>query len=592
MQDIAPKKKKAKHVRDEGKKKKSTKHTKKGKKSGGRKKQKATDSRSASSSSSSSSSDDNEMDVHVPSMVGDDIEKEWAAYVKTVKTPNARKRANSATSKTDANTANSNNNNSEDNDSDTVKPSKSKKPRTTKKKKTDIMAKCKETNDMMRNDTELNMSELLGNTARHHQQKAHAIHVMPSREHQNVETLALGKRAGSKDAMLLDSDICMQIKRRNFQRNRNSVALPLDELAENGFLAVNNECIDEVLRYVSSEFNDDIAYLASKRVTSSPAQRAPGGDKASAASRGGGGGGSDPKDLSVKKLNFPFGNAYKSFGYGRRTSKGQSFRIKALRNSVRLQRFLKFYEDDELEEETDFHQLPDDFKMFREYIAKNKARYKRKDEVLCHSGTLTPKVSQESVPLHHILRYLQPPTGADDEQLCSNGKDCVSNTYSPDRNVCYISQAFYTPLEEQACRLHPFLKHRVFENRAAVIDREPENSDEDDDEEENPLIGNKHRLCYYCLTRLWTFQAAWNIRHEVVPEKPMNYFTVQCEQGQYSKHCMLKMEENGKSTGIFGHVPRFSRNNKRIVPVMRTVSSGNKFHAVYRAKLDETGMDF
>ena len=79
----------------------------------------------------------------------------------------------------------------------------------------------------------------------------------------------------------------------------------------------------------------------------------------------------------------------------------------------------------------------------------------------------------------------------------------------------------------------------------------------------------------------------------MIPERPINYFTVQCKPNQYSPHCMLSVVENDKPTGIVGHVPRFSLNNRRIVTHQRyRYSSDNKYETVSVPVLVETGMDF
>lgn len=561
--------------------------------------------------------DDNEQEEEeITTKAGDeDTTKEWNSYIKTIKTPNARKRNTSSSVQENREGGGggpsspsqgiSNTLDIEVGDSKQKKAPNGQKTRPTKKKKTDLFAKNREPCDLMQNDTRLNINEMMSKIASHHDQKALAVHVMPSRENQTFETLSL-TNTSQYDHMLAasDMDICLEMKKYNFLRNKHAAAHPLEELVENGFLAVNNECMTEVLRYVSQDFTDDINYIKDSRKANSNKQqqlKLKSSNKGALTANGGG----DTQDLSIKKLNMVFGKAFQSFGYNRRTSKEQSKRIKALGNSDRTKRFIDFFKNDQLYEEDgnkDFRELPINFKMFQTMRKENKEKYKRKDEITKNTASLTSKTDIEVIPMDYIQAYLVPqiiaPANTKDEitgvasgEVCGNGDSCVCKTFSPDKNVCYEMAPFYTP-EEKKHLMEKRWRNPVKLNRRPLkltVDEEEEFDSEDEEEE---MIKNTNRLCYYCLTRQWTIQVAYNIRHEITPEKPMNHFVVLCEKDQYSKHCMLKMMENGKSTGIIGPVPRFSVNNKKIVALTKTVFENDKKHTLYRPYLAETGMDF
>ncbi len=547
----------------------------------------------------------------------EDLTKEWNSYIKTIKTPSTRKKNTPLIE--DVHESNENINvvvvvvdDDDNNKQQKQQPANGQKTRPTKKKKTDLFAKNREPCDLMQNDTRLNINEMMSKIASHHDQKALAIHVMPSRENQTFETLSL-TNTSPYDHMLAasDMDICLEIKKHNFMRNKHAAALPLEELVENGFLAVNNECMIEVLRYVSQDFTDDINYIKDSRKVNSNRQqqvRIKSNNRGALTANGGG----DTQDLSIKKLNMVFGKAFQSFGYNRRTSKEQSKRIKALGNSSRTKRFADFYENDQLYEDgnKDFRGLPVNFKMFQAMRKDNKEKYKKKDEITKNSASLTSKTEIEIIPMDYIQAYLVPQiipsSGGGDNtanEVCGNDNSCVCKTFSPDKNMWYDAKPFYTPeekkrLKEKRWKIPKKSKKSLL--KLTVENEEEEEEEEQDEmdfdseneEEEEEVIKNRNRLCYYCLTRQWTIQVAYNIRHEITPEKPINHFVVLCEEGQYSKHCMLKMNENGKSTGIIGPVPRFSLNNKKNVSVTKTVTEGDKRHTLYRPYLAETGMDF
>jgi hypothetical protein len=82
------------------------------------------------------------------------------------------------------------------------------------------------------------------------------------------------------------------------------------------------------------------------------------------------------------------------------------------------------------------------------------------------------------------------------------------------------------------------------------------------------------------------------VANEVEVKKQMNHFSVKCCPGEYSRHCLLKQRENDKSTGIIGHVPRFSAKNYISDSINKEYIDNGMKHTVRLPYLREVGMDF
>jgi len=428
-----------------------------------------------------------------------------------------------------------------------------------KKKKSNPLLKQREPCDLMRN--EARAQELSEQVIRiedinetNHAQKALAVHIMPARERQTVDTLALGIEHHKMPAVSFnDVDFSIAMKKLNYERSaaRGFVpqAYPLQDLmGDHGFLSINNEHVEHVLKCIIKDKRNDISYAKYAKADAAKLPRI----KGSNASVPGG-------DTSNKKLNHIFGNNFHSFGYNRRTPQQQHKKMKALDNADRQERFKEFFKFDELEDgddETNYGEAPSNFRMFRALKREHGEKFKRRNEALRDSAALTPKADLEELSKEYILEFRQPPATGD--ALCANGVRCIFNTFSSDKTACYIGKVFYTERERA----------------------------------KREGVDNEGRLCYDCLIKSWTIQWALNIRDEVIPERPINYFTVMCKPGQYSPHCMLSRIENNKPTGIIGHVPRFSLNNRRIVTYQRSRRYENRHETISVPVLVETGMDF
>lgn len=487
----------------------------------------------------------------------------------------------------------------------TTKKKTKKKTTVAEKKKKNSFKKHTEPVDLMFNASHAQKTEAVIQTyetidATNHEQKPLAIHVMPAREHQTIETLALSPAAACTHLVLNDLDFAMAMKKSNFERHQAAAASttaaaetirPLECLmTDGGFMAVDQTNVEPIFIGLSKEIRQNINFInATKSDTQSRRKKrtvkhAEGEEEEDD---------DDEKKQKppVKRLNLIFGNTYHSFGYHKRTSQPQS--IKALEESDRFDRFKTFFRDDQLEEETNFGEVARNFKMFRELCAKNMEKYKRRAETQRDTATLVPKTTLEEVTKEYIRKFREPP-GKNDE-LCANGDECVFNTFSEDKNVRYIGKVFYTEQEKRrrleaqlaAARRRQARQDRLLHGPPSSMMEVEEEAEEDDSH-----TYNKHKLCIECLLRLWTKIYFRNIADEVIPEHPINYFSVICGRGQYSPKAMLNVIENKRPTGIMGHVPRFAINKRCLVTLEATVTENGKAHTIFVPSLAETGMDF
>jgi hypothetical protein len=444
--------------------------------------------------------------------------------------------------------------------------------------------------------------------AENYEQKALAIHVMPAREKQTIETLALSPSASSNHIVFNDFDFAMAMQKANFERHQAAATTtvvkgtsPLENLmVEGGFMAIDQANVEPIFLALSKEIRQSIYF--NKAGNNDPL-------KASVSKRkkrviAGKEGDEEEEDdgtkqaPTVKKLNMVFGNSYHSFGYLNRTPQAQKHRIEALDQVDRFERFKLRFRHDQLEEETNFGELPRNSKMFRDLWAKNKEKYKRRHETQRDAAALIPKVSLEEVTKEYIRKFREPP-GKNDE-LCSNGVECVFYTFSDNKNVKYIGKVFHTENEKRrqleaqliAAKRRQKQHDHMLHGDTTTTCCDGDEDDDNEEDEENGCTYNRHKLCIDCLLRLWTRIYFRNIADGMVPDRPINYFTVVCGRGQYSPKVMLNVSENKQSTGIMGHVPRFAINKRCIVTLEANVFDAGKYHTVLVPCLAETGMDF
>lgn len=472
------------------------------------------------------------------------------------------------------------------------------KEKKTKKVKKNKLDKHREPSDMMINASltqkmAAEIREYESIDAEHYEQKALAIHVMPARENQTIETLALTPSAALNHTVFNDLEYAMAMQKANYERHQAAVesgvtikgtTSPLENLmVDGGFMAIDQANVEPIFRALSKEIRQNINFAKANK-SDSPTSRK---------KRIGGAieeDGDAKQAPTVKKLNLVFGNTYHSFGYHKRTPQAQHKRIEALDQVDRFERFKERFRDDQLEEETNFGELPRNFKMFRDLCAKNMEKYKRRHETQRDVASLIPKVSLEEVTKEYIRRFREPPGKNDD--LCSSGTECVFYTFSDDKNVKYIGKVFYTENEKRRqLEAHLLAAKRRQKQHDHMLHGDSCHADDDDDDDEECTY-NRHKLCIDCLLRLWTRIYFRNIADGVVPSRPINYFTVACGRGQYSPKVMLNVIENKRPTGIMGHVPRFAVNKRCIVILEASVFDAGKYHSIFVPCLAETGMDF
>lgn len=438
-----------------------------------------------------------------------------------------------------------------------------------KKKKSNPLDKHREPCDLMRNEKRYN--ELMDQVVHveeideaHSSQKALAVHVMPARDRQTAQTLALGDD-NANHIVYNDVNLCMEMKRHHYERSRAIMgpeqALPLQDLmGEHGFFSINNEHDEQVMACIIKDKRNDINYIKHSQAEAANAASSSlaltttttrGNGKKRDGTSGPGGG-----DMVNKKLNYVFGDTFFSFRYNIRMTQQQEKKIKAEDEIDRERRLAEFYKFDALEPETNFGEIATNFKMMREIKRQNMGKFLHRNDTMQQTAALTPKTELEVVSKEYIAAFRQPPT--DSEPLCANREQCVFNTFSRDKNVCYIGKVFFT--EKEHLR--------------------------------DPTERNTDRLCYDCLIKKWTIEWALNIQQEVIPERPLNYFTVMCKPGQYGSDCLLKMVENDKCTGIIGNVPRFDSNKRHIETHVRHIKRDGKFHQISVPVLTEINMDF
>lgn len=444
-----------------------------------------------------------------------------------------------------------------------------------KKKKTNPLLKHREPCDLMLNEKRVEEIErkiekidLISET--NCEQKALAIHVMPARSRQTSETLALGMDKASH-IVYNDVDFCMEMKRKNYERSangENQVYSLQDMMGDQGFFSVNNEHVEQVVSCIRKNNRRDIEFAKISINENKKSGTATSKKSTQVTATAG--------DTSNKKLNCILGSSvYYSYGYNRRTPQLHYKKMVAQDLKDRAERFKEFYKDDPLEDETNYGEIADNFKMLREAKRQNMEKFLNRAEILKRSAALTPKTDLELVSAEYVKIFRHPPS--EGEELCANRESCVFNTFSRDKNVCYIGKVFFTENE----RLRRLEKEKEKKKKTPHTEGEEEGGG-----------GNTHRLCYDCLIQKWTTEWRQNIHEESFPERPINYFSLMCKPGQYHPKCMLTVNENDKPTGIVGYVPRFSLNHRYIGTLERHIKRDGKFHKISVPFLDETGMDF
>lgn len=268
--------------------------------------------------------------------------------------------------------------------------------------------------------------------------------------------------------------------------------------------------------------------------------------------------GSKKVDLANTKLTQLWGeDQYHSFGYHRRRPKELQAKMDKAYQSEKLNIFKACYEYDCIEPDVNFGTMPSGMRMFTQIHDQFYHLYKIDDQIIFDSTAMTPKIGIEVLERNYLRKYRMKPEPNEKVELCSKGKECVFMVLIKAGHQGYVGRVFYTKNEIKSGIIH-----------------------------------NTDKLCIDCLLKVWTRTHDLNIFHEIKVDKAMNHFSVKCEPGEYSKHCMLTVEENGRQTGIEKHVPRFSENMRHNVTIVNEYDEGRQLHTTYTPYLAEIGMDF
>lgn len=369
------------------------------------------------------------------------------------------------------------------------------------------------------------------------------------REKQTMRTLTLSPSHAHFN------DLPTELKRIAFERNPQARVYPLQRLIENGFMPINALNREETIGCLCRELQLESDYIGYTRecekkekeeAEEPPAQPEP------------------KRDASVAKMNVVFGGEHQSLNYHRRIPKELEEPMRLTAQSDRERRFMEFYAQDRLDAEcVEFGEIPANSLMFTRLQEHYKAKYRLHEAVIHDTAAETPKLCIELIPRKYFRQFRMKPI--EGEQLCARGELCIFNTFSPLPQFSYVGKAFFTPQQKkQGLHLIP-----------PGPDRLP-------------------RLCIDCTLADFTLQHDRNVADEVEVRRAINHFQVYCKPGEYSRHCMLSVRENDKQTGIEGHVPRFSLNNRDFVVVTERFDapSQQRLHTVYTPFLAEIGMDF
>lgn len=109
-----------------------------------------------------------------------------------------------------------------------------------------------------------------------------------------------------------------------------------------------------------------------------------------------------------------------------------------------------------------------------------------------------------------------------------------------------------------------------------------------------PAPGAPLGLCLNCLLAETRIEADRNVKEGIVPPLPINTFTVIVGEKDYGSHCLMRIEVDGRPTGISGPYPRFDTSLRSWQPVPESWArfyqiAGGPKNVYFWA---ETNMDF
>lgn len=383
-------------------------------------------------------------------------------------------------------------------------------------------------------------------------QRSKSVHIIKERGNQSIFNLAIEKsHAYFND---IDNEPFRVFGTHSSSSSKSPVAIyPMQRFLMNGFFPVDNMNPSSTISCMTRNLQEECDFIASEKQKEK--DRADLKEKSPETAQ------TDEqckkRDLSNTKLNQVWGSTYHSFGYNRRIPKELKDSMHRAYTGEKLKIFKQCYEHDCIEADVDFGSIPTDFRMFNDINESYYEKYKAADQIAYDSSEMVPRVSIELVKRSHFRKYRRKPEPDEQVELCSMGSRCVFNVMIKDKHQAYTGRVFYTP-----------------------------------DEIKNKVIFNKEKLCIDCILKLWTKTHDLNVSNEIEAVKPMNHFSVKCEPGEYSPHCLLSVEENNKPTGIQKHVPRFSDKNRDNMVVVKNYDDGKQLHTIYTPYLEEIGMDF
>jgi len=189
------------------------------------------------------------------------------------------------------------------------------------------------------------------------------------------------------------------------------------------------------------------------------------------------------------KLGVLIGSLNYAFGYERRASCDHKEYVFNAYERDLAERREKFFLHDAIDEETPFRSPPARFRMFRELVEKNMARYKDRASLPHRASSSVPKSDLETLNRDYFTKYRKRPR--EGEQTCFKGTRCLFYIVGG-----YIGLAFYTQSQCDA--------GTVVENA----------------------------LCIDCLLQKWTLQCVDNIADARPQTVPFNHFSVMVGPGE------------------------------------------------------------
>lgn len=335
-------------------------------------------------------------------------------------------------------------------------------------------------------------------------------------------------------------------------RQRNDTTFALQDLVRLGVLTPHAQPVGLKRVQAAHQLSKDVDFmrnqieqLAHGRTTAAPPPAQPRNTmvlaksvskKSGLVSNGGG------KPVQVK-MSLLFGPINYSFGYEKRASSDHREFVAREWERDREERKRRFYLGDSVERDVEFQSLPHRFKLFRQLLQTNVARFASRTTLHANTTALVPRTDLETVSRAHLTASRKRPK--EGEQKCFRGTRCVGYSVGTDPTLWYTMKAFYTQRQQEQAYY------------------------------------NGEALCADCYMYTWTLQCLDNIANERVQKVPLNHFTVIVGEGEYGSRAMLPIVFNRLETGIVGCVPFYHAEYRQMrmssVTTERTSSSSSQW---------------